>query len=179
MSNKTTIPDHPRSDLFSGKNLLYQYLTKYLIERISKCCADLRPRVPEGSGKVKIIFSRRGGMSYEDFRTYLACIRDGKTRWPEQNYINWGIVDIETISAIDHSTRAGLQLVDCVASAFSAAVEPNVYGMTEPRYATLLKPCVFNVKGRYIGHGLKYVPKLEQMALSTEQEAFLKTYGQF
>ncbi len=63
--------------------------------------------------------------------------------WPEQNYINWNVIDIEGIAAIDHSNRAGLQLADCVASAFSAALELNAYSMTTPGYALSLKPIVF------------------------------------
>ncbi len=54
--------------IYVEKNQLYFYMTRYLIERLSWLCRDLRPRVPEGDGRVAITFSRRGGMSYSDFR---------------------------------------------------------------------------------------------------------------
>jgi len=56
LSNKTTIPD----GVYTDKNQLYFYLTRYLIERISWFCRDMRPQVPHGDGRVKITFSRRG-----------------------------------------------------------------------------------------------------------------------
>ena len=51
-------------DIYKKKNQLYFYMARYLIERVSWLCHDLRSRVPEGNGQVAIIFSRRGGMSY-------------------------------------------------------------------------------------------------------------------
>jgi len=71
MSHKTNIPNHPRNDLFKKKNTLYWYLTRYLIERISDYCQRRHDREPSGDGTVRIVFSRRGGMNYEDFRSYL------------------------------------------------------------------------------------------------------------
>jgi hypothetical protein len=60
LSNKQTIP----GGIYTSKNQLYFYLTRYLIERISWFCRDYRRTVKDGDGRVKIIFSRRGGMSY-------------------------------------------------------------------------------------------------------------------
>lgn len=45
LSNKATIPD----GTYTEKNQLYFYLTRYLIERVSWLCRDLRPTVPEGA----------------------------------------------------------------------------------------------------------------------------------
>lgn len=176
MSNKATIPEHPRKDLFSEKNTLYWYLTKYLVERISHCCAQLRPKVTEGNGQAKLVFSKRGNMNYRDFQDYLEKVKDGNTKYPEFNSINWNIIDIAAIEARDHSTRAGLQIADCIASAFFTAVEPNYYGMTERRYADQLRKIVYHRNGKRIGNGLKYVPSLDQMKLSEEQTEFLTNY---
>jgi hypothetical protein len=71
IANKPVIPP----GIYDEKNHLYFYLCRYLIERISWLCRDMRRNVPEGDGKVKIIFSRRGGMSYDDFRAYLERLR--------------------------------------------------------------------------------------------------------
>ncbi|MBN8980425.1 MAG: DUF3800 domain-containing protein, partial [Rhizobiales bacterium] len=54
--------------IYTDKNQLYFYMTRYLIERLSWLCRDLRPKVPEGDGRVAITFSRRGGMSYGAFQ---------------------------------------------------------------------------------------------------------------
>lgn len=63
-------------EIYAEKNQPYFYLCRYLIERISWLCRDLRRIVPEGDGRVKIIFSRRGGLSYEAFRAYLLKLKN-------------------------------------------------------------------------------------------------------
>lgn len=167
MSDKSTIP----AEAYQDKNQLYFYLTRYLIERISWLCRDLRPKVPEGDGRVQIIFSRRGGMSYANFREYLERLRQDRAV-----RIHWPVIDVTRIDAQDHSRRAGLQLADVVASAFASGIEPNRYGNCEPRYAELLKPIVFNRNGNYFSYGVKMVPPLESLQLSDEQNRFISLY---
>jgi hypothetical protein len=48
---KPTIPE----GVYVDKNQLYHYMCRYLIERISWLCRDLRPHVPEGDGRVKVV----------------------------------------------------------------------------------------------------------------------------
>lgn len=71
LASKRTIPE----GIYTQRNQLYFYLTRYLIERISWLCRDMRPRAPEGNGMVAITFSRRGGMSYDDFKQYLTKLK--------------------------------------------------------------------------------------------------------
>lgn len=159
ISNKDTIPD----GIYREKNQLYFYLTRYLIERISWLCRDMRPAVSEGDGRVKITFSRRGGMSYSHFREYLYRLRDQETE------IHWPVIDVDGIDARDHSTRAGLQIVDTIASAFGAGFEPDKHGNCESRYAEILKPIVYCRKRNYFSYGVKVVPRPDEMKLSEEQ----------
>jgi hypothetical protein len=160
ISNKTMIP----SGIYSGKNQLYFYLTRYLIERISWLCRDLRHSVPEGDGRVKIIFSRRGNMSYADFRAYLERLKSSS-----DNTIYWPVIDIGGIDAQDHSRRAGLQLADIVASSFAAGLELDKYSNCESRYAEILKPTVYERNGNYLSYGMKIIPHPDNMALHEEQ----------
>lgn len=167
LSNKMTIP----AGVYKNKNQLYFYLTRYLIERVSWICRDYRRLVREGDGRVQIIFSRRGGMSYPDFRDYLMRLQtDAAVQ------IHWPVIDIEGIRALDHSARAGLQLADSIASAFAAGVEPNRYGNCEARYAEILKPRVYCRNKNYLSYGVKLVPRLEEMELSAEQDRFLSLF---
>lgn len=179
-SNKNTIISHPRPDLYEDKNALYWYLAKYLIERISHCCHDLRPKVPEGNGKVKIVFSTRGGLDYQDFRDYLQKIKDGNTNQPETNYINWSVVEIELVENIDHSKNAGLQIADCVTSAFFSGLEKGKYGTYEPRYAMELKKIMYNKNGNYLNHGVSPVPTINKKellnVLDDEQKQFFEEF---
>src|SRR5208282_2788951 len=144
--------------IYTDKNQLYFYMTRYLIERLSWLCRDLRPQVAEGDGRVAITFSRRGGMSYRNFRDYLRRL---KAAQDQEVNIHWPVIDIDGVDAKDHSTSASLQIVDAIASSFGAAIEPNPYGNCELRYAELLKQITYHRKGNYLSYGLKLVPKPE------------------
>lgn len=169
MAAKPPIPN----GIYTTKNQLYFYMTRYLIERLSWLCRDHRPNVPEGDGRVKITFSRRGGMSYENFRAYLQHMKDHPA--PEMK-IHWPVIDIDAVDAQDHKKSASLQLVDAVASSFAAAVEPDFYGNCEPRYAELLKPVTYHRKGNYLSYGVKIVPKHEDCGLDAQQMKFIELY---
>ncbi len=167
LSNKRTIGE----GVYENRNQLYFYLTRYLIERISWLCRDYRGLVKEGDGRVKIIFSRRGSMSYEDFRAYLI-----RLRLDESVRIHWPVIDIDGIEAEDHSRRAGLQLADAFASAFACGVEHNRHGNCECRYAEILKPTVYCRGPNYLSYGVKIVPQLNDMELSAEQLRFVALF---
>lgn len=159
LAAKRPIPE----GIYTAKNQLYFYMTRYLLERVSWLCRDLRPEVPEGDGRVKITFSRRGGMQYGDFRDYLSRMKAAD----EQDIrIHWPVIDIGAVDARDHSTSATLQLADTAASAFAAAVEPDRYGNCEPRYASILKPVTYQRGGNFLSYGVKFVPKLGDCGLA-------------
>lgn len=167
IANKAVIPD----GIYKDKNQLYFYLTRYLIERLSWLCRDYRRLVRDGNGRVKIIFSRRGGMSYDGFKAYLLRLRDD-----EEVRIHWPVIDIDGVEAHDHSRRAGLQLVDAIASAVAAGIEPNFYGNCESRYAELLKPIIYERNKNYLSYGMKAYPWFHELELTDEQKRFVKLF---
>lgn len=169
-ANKPIIPD----GIYVRKNQLYQYKCRYLIERISWLCRDLRKDVPEGDGRVKLVFSRRGGMSYDDFRLYMQRLRD--TDDPEIK-IHWPVIDIPGIEAHDHSTRYGLQLADLAVSGLTAGLEPDFYGNCELRFARMLKPTVYRRNGNYLSYGTKMVPLPDKLPLTPQQLEFIALFG--
>lgn len=153
-------------DLFKGKNQLYFYMTRYLIERISWACRDLRPSAPEGDGRVQVTFSRRGGMQYDAFQDYM---RHLKASGGDGVSVHWPVIDIESVEASDHSKSASLQLVDIAASAFASGFEPDPFGNCETRYAEILKPVTYNRKRNYLSYGVKLLPRHQECKLSDEQ----------
>jgi hypothetical protein len=167
LSNKRTAPD----GVFTQKNQLYFYTTRYLIERISWLCRDYRRLVKEGDGRVKIIFSRRGGMSYPDFCAYLRRLQNDQAV-----RIHWPVIDVEGIEALDHSRRAGLQIADAIASAFASGIEPNLYGNCEPRYAEILRPIVYNRRANYLSYGLKILSQTGLEQLTADQTRFVNLF---
>ena len=162
ISKKDTI----EAGTYTEKNQLYFYLTRYLIERLSWLCRDLRPRVQEGNGLVKITFSRRGGLSMDGFKNYLRLLKSDQA---DGVRIHWPVIDIDNIEALDHSANAGLQLADFGASAIAAGFEPDFFGNCEARYAEIIKPTIYTRNNNYFSYGLKLVPKTDEMQLSTEQ----------
>lgn len=167
LSHKVTIAPNT----YREKNQLYFYVTRYLIERISWFCRDMRKNVEDGNGAARITFSRRGGMSYEDFQAYLRKLKD-----EQETEIHWPAIDIEAVDAQDHSRNAGLQIADCLASSTSSGVEHNAYGNCERRYAEVLKPKIYSYNNNYLSYGMKIVPKLENAALSEEQKRFFELF---
>jgi len=169
LSNKETIPD----GIYTERNQLYFYLTRYLIERISWLCRDFRRTVPEGDGRIKLTFSRRGGLSYQGFKAYLERL---KAVEDQEVNIHWPVIDIDGICAKDHSTHAGLQLVDQVASSFAAGVEPDKFGNCEWRYAEMLKSVVYQRNGNYLSYGVKVVPRHTEFELTPNQARFIALF---
>lgn len=159
--------------LFPQKNQLYSFAAAYLIERMSWLCRDLRRRVPEGDGRVKVTFSTRGGMSYPDFRAYLYRLQSSSD---EKRRIHWPVIDIDGVNAHDHSRLAALQLADIAASSFSAAIDPDQYGNCEWRYASLIKPVVYNHAGQYLGYGVKFIPSIEECSLKPQQWELVRAF---
>ena len=154
---KPIIPD----GIYTEKNQLYHYMTRYLIERISWLCRDFRRFAPEGDGKVKIIFSRRGGMNYADFQDYLRRLKGADN--PDIQ-IHWPVIDIDGVEATDHGSLYGLQLADLAVSGLRSALEFDLYGNVEPRFAEALKSKVYRRQKNFLSYGAKCVPTCEAIA---------------
>jgi hypothetical protein len=140
----------------SEKFLLYRYASRLLLERVSWLCRD-KYNPDEGSGKADVVFSNRSIMSYEDLTGYLQTLRTKSD--PLDVRIDWNVIDPESVSAVDHSKRAGLQIADAVASSFFYAVNVNRYGEIEDKYSRLLLPACYRHKGSVLGYGLKFWPE--------------------
>jgi hypothetical protein len=157
MSNKTTLPGSKYEATFSQKGYLYNFLLRWMLERVTAHCAAIAH--PEAAA-LKVVFSRRKGMNYRAMTDYLKLMRDGLELFPPVRSINWKVLDVDNILVEDHSKWAGLQLADCATSAFFHAVEPNAYGNYEPQYARLLKARLMRNGNRIANVGLVPVPNL-------------------
>ncbi|MCA8895903.1 MAG: DUF3800 domain-containing protein [Amphiplicatus sp.] len=167
LSFKRDIPD----GTYIHKNQYYFYVTRYVIERVSWLCRDSRPKVRHGDGRVKIVFSRRGGLSYEGFKDYLLHLKGDPS-----TSIHWPVIDIDGIDAQDHSRVAGLQLADSGARAIIEAFEPDLFGNVEGQYLNLLRDVIYSRKGNYLSYGLKILPTWEQATLTPAQAANIAAF---
>ncbi len=154
---------------YKEKNMFYWELGKYLVERISQYCSKSSGRIQEGNGKVKIIFSKRGGMNYGDFQKYLfhiqKCDLAEKINNPSifSSSIKWEAIDIGNVESINHIKDAGLQLVDVVAYSVFKSVQKNRYDMVNIELISLLKKNTFKNKNGYIGKGIKIIPNPDRL----------------
>lgn len=171
-SNKRTIMGSKYQEIFKKPGYLYNYMTRWLLERVTSHCKQQAPM----NAKIKIIFSRRGGTNYQTMREYLELQRDGREKVRPVRNIIWSAFDPTDIVVENHSKWAGLQLADVVTSAFFAAVEPNFYGNYETRYAELFQRSVLRERGNALNSGITPVPSLHGCAANPHQEEFFRTF---
>ncbi|MDX6576381.1 MAG: hypothetical protein QOE96_2334 [Blastocatellia bacterium] len=150
---------------FNKEHRLYHYAVRLLLERVSWLCRDFKHST--GDGSVQVVFSNRGGMSYDAISDYLENLLTSAklTVGGEPLYdvrIAPGIIDPSKVSTYSHGKRMGLQLADAVASGIYNALETR-YEFTEDRYARMLKPIVYCHNGKYLGYGLKFFPDISKM----------------
>ena len=166
LSHKVTIPGGKYDALFKQPQYLYNYMVRWLLERLIAACENVAKPDP---ATLHLTFSRRSGTDYQVMRDYLQLIKDGRDKIKTPRRTNWRDLDIDGIAVENHSKRAGLQLADCVTSAFFHAVEPNRYGNIEPAYATLLIPKLVSKS-----EGLSIAGGYNKCRPSDEQRAFLQ-----
>lgn len=159
-SDKTTIPHLPPHLLaiYKRKGHLYNYMVRFLLERATAACASVSLKAGNGA-KLYVTFSKRAGTDYEVMRDYLYLMRDGKEVLRPVRSIDWDVLHPEDIRVENHSKRAGLQIADIVTSSTYAALEPNLYGDVELRYASLLKERYLIDGGGIPNCGVTFIPK--------------------
>lgn len=145
---------------------LYNYTTRLLLERVSWLCRDNRRATDTGDGSAEIIFSNRTATSYPMMKKYFQRLQ--QLSEPADVRIDWDVIKPEQVRAVNHDKLMGLQIADAVASGFYYGVQLNHYGFTEPRYAQVLRPVVYQHRKQAIGHGLKFWPRETQSVLKEE-----------
>lgn len=169
LSHKVTIPGGRYEKTFKQSGYLYNYLIRWLLERISRAC--FQKSSPENC-KIRIVFSRRGGTNYQGMIDYFKLMRDGNEVMRPARRIVWDTIDFADIFVENHSKWAGLQFADCATSAYFNAVEPNFYGNYEPSYANILTPRLLKENGTALNAGLTIVPSRAAGMLDQSQAEF-------
>lgn len=171
LSHKVTIPGSKFAKTFSQPQYLYNYLVRWLLERL--ITAVEKAAHPEPA-QLKLVFSKRGGTNYQVMAEYLTKLARGQDLIKAPRRTNWSVLDIENMRVEQHSKMAGLQLADCATSAFFKALEPNRFGNCEPAYATRLIPNLIKLNGRVDNAGLTVVPNMRAANCDDGQMEFLR-----
>lgn len=175
LMNKQIIPGSEFEDRFSQKGHLYNELVAQSLKRFLTAASH---KAGTDDYLVKVNFSRRAGTDYQHMKDYLIALRDTEHRNERDGVENpmrtdWSKLDIEGTRVENHTKSPGLQLADCVASAFFNGFERNLYGNTEPRYAQTLAPRLLQFGTDPIGEGIALVPSIHRSSCSVEHRALL------
>lgn len=172
-SNKVTLLDGGKYErLYSQKGHLYNYLTRFLLERLTTSVANFAKRQGQ-SARLRIVFSRRSGTDYHAMREYLLLMRDGKEKMRPVRSIDWSVFDPDDIRVENHEKWAGLQLADVATSATFSALERNFYGHYEPRYALALAKRYIPRGSSILDCGFTLVPRRDKCLLDERQTRFV------
>jgi hypothetical protein len=159
-------PSLREPEKFRERYRLYFYSVRLLLERVSWFCRDHKTNSDIGDGSAEVIFSSRSGMSYNEMKGYLDILKED----PKDVRVDWSIIRKEQIKAFSSGRTLGLQIADAAASSFFYAVNPTRYGHIEPRYASMLKPVLYNRGGDFIGYGLKLWPREVDDMIRTDKK---------
>jgi Protein of unknown function (DUF3800) len=173
-SNKETIIDSSKKQIFKEKQHLYNYLVRYLMERLTHACYQKVALDGNRPARLFVTFSRRAGTDYAVMQKYFELMRDGMEVMQSKRSINWQVFNPADIRVENHAVRAGLQIADVVTSASFAALEPNEFGNIEPRYALQLKNRFLKENSAVLDCGLTLIPRINQNPLNAEQLDFIK-----
>lgn len=172
-SNKITLCDGGALfKRFTQKGYLYNYLTRYLLERLTSAVRAVADATGQRAS-LSVVFSRRGGTDYQSMRDYLILMRDGRERIRPVRSIDWSVFSPDDIKVENHSRWAGLQLADVATSATAAGLEQNGYGYYEPRYANTLAKRFLTKGKRVLNTGLVLVPPIGKCPLDDAQTSFV------
>ncbi len=177
-SNKATIPGSQWADTFKRPGYLYNFLTRWLLERVTTYCADDAAAEGIAHPRLKVVFSRRSNTDYQHMYDYMMLMRDGREQIRRVRSINWQVFNPSDIVVEPHERWAGLQMADAATSAFFNAVEANGYGNYEPQYANILKPTVIvgRTTNRALGTGVTPVPSLNKSEPNAHQRRFFEAF---
>lgn len=133
------------ASLKNEKRYLYNYVTRYLLERVSWLIGDLK-------GTADLIFENRANTSYTELNSYITGLI-GKT----EVQIRDGV--IKSWRSVNKSQLKNIQLADAVTSGLYNAIQADRFGNVEYSYVEMLKPFIYCRNGNYHAYGLKFFPK--------------------
>lgn len=146
----------------ANKDMLYRYLSRLLIERLSWFCRDMHKATRTGDGKVELIFSNRSSMSYKDLSDYInqLMIKDANG---DQVKIHWPAFDSKLVRSVPHENLAGLQVADAVATSYYYGVNLSRFGINDHSYMNQLRGHAYSHQGRFLGYGVKFLSDYEDL----------------
>jgi hypothetical protein len=178
-SNKKNMRGHrnDRAAAAGGKQYFYNWIVRILMERVTEFCVSSSLKKRGRIGKIKVIFSARGGHSYGQTKAYWELLRVKGRPLLAYRQMRFEALSFNLVDYVPHYMEAGLQLADILASAFYQAVETS-----SPRWsaasAKALKPVMAASAGEVRDTGVVLQPhRIDQIGLSYDQQDIFCHYG--
>jgi len=185
-SNKQNMRGHrnPFAEKIPSDNWFYCWMTRLLLERVTHWVGQ-RSIVEHGQiEKVKLVFSERGGLSYDQLNAYYQWLRyKGDNQKLTLGNLVYETIDMRLLEVHNHSGHEGLKLPDIVASAFFKAADLYDTRACDSQFALALRPRMARwpdaKTGLISGYGVKLMPNLKRLEGCTqaEQLTIFRDYG--
>jgi len=133
---------------------LYQYFTRFLLERSSWLCRDSKEgRLKQmGDGTARVVFSQMAETSRKSMETYMNHLQTLDTT------ICWDVIRPTQFETLKPNKHIGLQFSDAVAAGFFCG-DHHIQRHKTDRWCELWKPTLYKGRtGNYRGYGLKIFP---------------------
>ncbi len=154
-----------------NKEDLYFHASKFLLERVSWACRDTNKKMPEADLRCRIVFSRRGGLRYENFQRYVRTLASDPVTYGTK--AEWSHIDPDLITWEDHSDENACHLAaDHFTSAIGCAVERKDYGQFDDRYARIWHSKIYHFNNKREGNGFKIWPESGTPYLKSDPRGF-------
>jgi hypothetical protein len=158
----------------------YVWMTRILLERVTDYCSRKTTRDHGELRTIRFEFASRGGVKIGDVATYFENLKAQDqfglmyhSAWKPK----WDVMNFDEILTFPAKARAGLQLADCVASAFYSALELTAQGIVKPQFAASLLPRMARSKNnRLYGFGLKVWPSYAPTIVTPVQRPLFDLY---
>lgn len=185
-SNKKNMEGHrnPRAEAARGastQEFFYNYCVRLLLERVTNFVERLSIREFKSPKHLELVFSERGGIRYSQTISYLSLLMEqarSRTTYLTTREVKWTVLHPRLMSSVPHNRSAGAQLADPVASAFFQATNAYGDGTLDAQFASLLRPRVWKLNGKYENLGLSLQPTpYWRASLREDQKQIFRTYG--
>ncbi|WP_081533512.1 DUF3800 domain-containing protein [Rhodovulum sp. P5] len=172
--------NNERAARMGGKQWFYNFCVRFLMERVTDFCLKDSTRKYGASRYLKVVFSQRGGHSYGQTKAYWELLKAQSlagTTYLDRWVMRHEVLRFRLVDYVPHTSNAGLQLADAVASAFYQACD-TLDVVNDPEPAKLLRPRMARAGGLIADYGIVLQPTPPTKArLSEKQKAIFAFYG--
>lgn len=166
-----------RAEAAGGKQWFYNWVVRVLMERATEYCLNNSVRRLKRTGRMKVLFSARGGHSYGQTKAYWELLRAQGKPYLSNYKIRFEVLSYGLVDYVPHYMHSGLQLADIVASAFYQAVETSSRRWSTDS-AKALSPRMAKVSSRVVDIGLVLQPhRIDEIGLTSEQKEIFQHFG--